>query len=228
MRIDYYLKKTMGYSKQEIKQLLKENHVRINECIVNKANESVNGNVYVNGNRIEVPVHFYVMLYKPKGYISDIHGKDSIMQLFDCDRKEQLHIMGRLDKDTTGLMILTNDDRLIKEITFPGKHEKEYLVTLKSIAGDLTVLSNGVIIDEDVQCLPASYKKIDDYHVSITIREGRYHQIKKMFLSLGNEVVDLKRVRINQLTLDPDLECGQYRMLSQEEIEKLKGNYHEL
>ena len=219
MRIDFYLKTIFHYSKEEISTMIKNQRIQIGERIVEKRNEEVNDVVYIDHKKVDLDPFIYVMYHKPSGVLSDI--RSGILDSIEINRKEDLRIMGRLDRDTTGLMILTNDNHLIKEITIPGKHEKEYLVEARDPLKNLDELEKGIIIDNNIKCLPASYKIIDDHHMYLTIKEGKYHQIKKMMLSLGNEVVSLHRVSINGIKLD--IEEGQYRMLSKEEIQILKG-----
>lgn len=222
MRIDYYIKSIYGYDKKTIQDMIKRQEIYIDDKLVSKMSELVTGNVYINHILCDEDVHIYIMLNKPDNCISDIHD-EYLKSLVNIKRYDSLRIMGRLDIDTTGLLILTNDTRLIKSITMPGSHDKTYLVTTKYKVNDLTMFSDGIIIDTDVKCLPAKYEIIDDYHVKLTIKEGKYHQVKKMFKSAGNEVVELKRIAINDLYLDDSLKEGEFRYLTKDEIMKLKG-----
>ena len=129
----------------------------------------------------------------------------------------------RLDRDTTGLLILTNDKSL-KKLLLPQNHvKKTYLVETKEKLKkvDQEVFKRGIIIDQSIQCLPAKLEILDDFHGYVTLEEGKYHQIKKMFLSLKNEVVSLKRISFDEIYLDEDLLEGMSRPLNKEERNKL-------
>lgn len=166
----------------------------------------------------------YYMLNKPQGYICA--NKDRKEKcVIDIIKNKECFCLGRLDRDTTGLLILTNDKNM-KKLLLPQNHvEKVYYVEVKNklSMNDVQLFHRGVIIDKTRQCLPAKLKIIDDYHCQVTIEEGKYHQIKKMFLSIHNEVLSLKRIQFGQLILDQDLQPGEYRLLSFEEIELLNN-----
>ncbi len=162
------------------------------------------------------------MLNKPKGYLCA--NKDEkekcvvdLIDYLDC------FCLGRLDRDTTGLLILTNDKSL-KKLLLPQNHvKKTYLVETKEKLKkeDQEVFKRGIIIDQSIQCLPAKLEILDDFHGYVTLEEGKYHQIKKMFLSLKNEVVSLKRISFDEIYLDEDLLEGMSRPLNNEERNKL-------
>lgn len=228
MRLDKYLQLTKQFSKKEIQQLLKQHAITVNgnEADSLKQDVSKTDKVCLMGSRITEAPYFYLMVNKPAGILSalkDSHEK-TIMDLIEHPRKDSLRIMGRLDRDTTGLMILTNDTRTIKRITLPQSHvEKEYEVTLRDPISKVAVqaFAEGLFIDQNVQLKPAELTILDDYHVKVIISEGRYHQIKKMFLSIHNQVLTLKRIRIHHLYLDDSLALGQYKCLDEQEIEQL-------
>ena len=167
----------------------------------------------------------YYMFNKPQGYISANHDKEYPCVLDFFTRKD-LSIVGRLDKDATGLLILTNDKSIIKKITLPQNHfSKKYYVEVKNKLTSIDVerCDEGVIIDQNVLCQPSLLEIIDDHHCYLTIFEGRYHQVKKMFLSLNNQVIRLKRLKIGEIELDPYLKEGEYRTLTDKEVSFLKG-----
>lgn len=228
MRLDKYLQLTKLLSKKEIQQLLKQQAITVNENEATSIKQDVSKSdlVCLNGVRITEPPYLYIMVNKPSGVLSALKDtqEKTVMDLIEHPRKDSLRIMGRLDRDTTGLMILTNDTRSIKRITLPESHvEKEYEVTLRDPVSKAAVkaFADGLIIDKNVQLKPAKLTILDDYHVKVIISEGRYHQIKKMFLSLHNEVLSLKRIRIHHLNLDASLSLGQFKCLDEKEIEKL-------
>lgn len=229
LRIDKYLNIIFEYDKEKIKQTLKQNKIRVNDEIIVKPNKKVTNNdkIYVENTLVLEDPFTYIMLNKPKGYISatkDANQK-TILDLIENNRKDTLRIMGRLDIDTTGLVILTNDNQLIKQNTLPENHVgKKYLVTTeKEISNELVGLFlNGVIIDDGYICKAAKLDIINQFTCQLEIYEGRYHQVKKMFLSVGNKVVDLKRITIHNLKLDETLNEGESRLLTLEEIIQLK------
>lgn len=228
MRLDKYLQLTKQLSKIEIQQLLKQQAITVNENKASSVKQDISktDRICISGIRITEPPYLYLMVNKPAGVLSALKDaqEKTIMDLIEHPRKDSLRIMGRLDRDTTGLMILTNDTQSIKRITLPESHvEKEYEVTLRDTVSKTAVkaFADGLIIDNDVQLKPAKLTILDDYHVKVIISEGRYHQIKKMFLSLHNEVLSLKRIRIHHLYLDASLSLGQFKCLDEKEIDKL-------
>ena len=162
----------------------------------------------------------YIMLNKPKGYICA--NRDlKYPCVIDLITNKDCYCLGRLDKDTTGLLILTDDHSLSKKLLLPSNHFiKKYLVeTQKKITNNLKeVFLQGIIIDHNIKCLPAEFEMIDDFHCYLSISEGKYHQIKKMFKSLDNEVVNLKRIEFGALKLDERLKEGEFRDLTNQEI----------
>ena len=231
MRIDKFLQLTCHYSKQEIQSLIKNGQVTIDgQCVFSGKTQCFsNQQVSVYDHIIEKSPYVYYMLNKPQGYISALKDTTwpTVMDLINEKDKEYLRIMGRLDKDTTGLMILTNNTQAISNVTLPQSHiPKKYAVTLREpLDHDLLYLfEEGIIIDGNVKCQPATIEVIDPTHVYLTIYEGRYHQVKKMFLSLQNEVIALKRIQMNELCLDPHLPLGHYRQLSKQEVDLLLKN----
>lgn len=221
----YVLMKNNLGNKRECCSLIKDGYVFVNGNIVNDPNMEINDNdnIIYNNQVIDSTPLVYYMLNKPSGYISAT--KDVNSCVLDFFERTDLSIAGRLDKDTTGLMILSNDKSFIKKITLPEFHiSKKYLVhTLNKVSNlDIIRCKEGIIIDTNVLCRPALLEIIDDYHCYITISEGKYHQVKKMFLSLNNKVISLKRVSIGEVELDNRLKEGEYRKLTREEVLSLK------
>ncbi len=221
---DIMMKNQIGNVKQ-CKALIKHGYVVVNDIIIDdqKYKVSAKDRIVVDGKQINSAPYVYYMMNKPKGYICANHDRNHLCVLDLIDNKD-CYCLGRLDKDTTGLLLLTNDKSLSKRLLLPENHiYKTYFVTLNNILNDdlEDIFLKGVIIDKDIVCKKAYLKRIDDYHCYVTIREGRYHQIKKMFLSCHNEVIELKRIRFKDLVLDADLKEGQYRSLFNEEIESL-------
>ena len=165
----------------------------------------------------------YYMMNKPSGYICANKDKywPCVIDLIDRD---DCICIGRLDQDTTGLLLITNDKSLSKRLLLPQNHiDKRYLVRVDNVLHKNLVsrFNDGIIIDKNVLCESAVLDIVDDYHCSITIHEGKYHQVKKMFMSCGYKVLELKRVEFAGIELDLQLNEGEYRLLDDEEIRLL-------
>ncbi len=219
------MKNQLGNIK-ECRTLIRHHHVDVNGKTIDDIDYLVNEDdvITVNQKRIHSHPYVYYMMNKPSGYICanhDVHYP-CVVDLLDI---KDVSCLGRLDKETTGLLILTNDRSLVKQLLLPQNHiEKRYFVTVKKPLKENLKdrFSQGIIIDFDVQCLPSYIDIIDDYHCYVTLYEGKYHQIKKMFLSCDNEVIELKRVSFAGICLDERLKQGDYRQLTKEEFQKLK------
>lgn len=211
---------------KQCKTLIKHGQIQVNHQVVRDVRYKVKSNDIIHYQNRLVPSQpfVYYMMNKPAGYIcaNKDQNKPCVVDLID---RQDCYCLGRLDQDTTGLLILTNDKSLSKKLLLPQHHiEKVYYVSLlKSLHNKLVDdFSKGIIIDKTVQCAPAQLEIIDSHHCFVTIHEGKYHQIKKMFLSCGNQVKRLKRVQFGQIQLDEKLELGEFRFLTDEEISKLK------
>jgi 16S rRNA pseudouridine516 synthase len=169
------------------------------------------------------------MLNKPAGVITaTVDPVDkTVMELVDIVNKKDFFPVGRLDKDTVGLLIITNDGELAHKLLSPKYHvDKTYLVEAESelTDEDISKLENGVDIGDDKVTMPASVQRIESKKIRLTIREGRYHQVKRMLEAVGNKVICLKRLSFGAVWLDDKLEEGEFRELTSEETESLKGN----
>lgn len=218
------MKNSLGNVK-ECKALIKHGEIKVNESIETNYRYKVRSNdiIVYQDKELDSQPFVYYMLNKPAGYICANKDKEHLCVSSLIDR-DDCYCLGRLDKDTTGLLILTNDTSLSKQLLLPQNHvTKQYLVTTKEIIKKdlIKVFKEGVVIDQTVKCLPAKLEIIDQYHCYVTIEEGKYHQIKKMFLSCQNEVVALKRVAFGKIKLDSSLLPGRYRSLTDKEIKLL-------
>lgn len=227
MRLDKFIAENTGLTRSQAGKALKSALVTVNGRVeksgalkVSEADE-----IRYNGERLAwVEAGQYFMLYKPQGYICshDDGEYPNVFQFFDYPLMTKLHTAGRLDADTTGLVFLTDDGRWSHRITSPKHHcEKTYLVTLADPVEDFYAekLTEGILLrGEREPCLPARLETIDDYNVNLTISEGRYHQVKRMFAALGNKVEALHRWRIGNVVLDESLEEGEFRPLTEREI----------
>ncbi len=221
-----------GYtSRRKAEELIKDKKVKVNGKIIDTLGYKVeeSDKIEVEGILLEKERKVYYLLNKPRGVITsskDEKSRKTVVDLIDTDIR--IYPVGRLDYDTTGAIILTNDGDLTNYLTHPKNEiEKVYVAKINGLltGNDLRRLKNGIEIDNYVTS-PAKVKvkKIDKDRTSsivqITIHEGKNHEIKKMFEALGHEVLKLKRERIAFLTVD-DLKSGEYRMLSHNEIKKL-------
>lgn len=170
---------------------------------------------------------YYYMLHKPAGVITATEDKEqrTVMELLGECKRSDLFPVGRLDKDTEGLLLITNDGPLAHKLLSPRKHvPKTYLAEIPGALSEeqIKALEEGVDIGDDKPTLPAKVTVLDDTHIQLTISEGRFHQVKRMLLAVGSQVLYLKRVSFGSLTLEDSLEKGSFRELTEEEIKKLR------
>ena len=227
MRLDKFIAEQTGLTRSQAAKALKSGVVSVNEEIEKSGARKVSAEdaIRYEGEFLEwLEGGQYFMLYKPQGYVCshDDGEYPTVFQFFDYPLMNKLHTAGRLDVDTTGLILLTDDGQWSHRITSPKHHcEKTYLVTLADPVEAFYAqqLAEGILLrGEKEPCLPAKMEILDDYNVNLTISEGRYHQVKRMFAALGNKVEALHRWRIGDIVLDESLEEGEYRTLSDEEI----------
>lgn len=170
----------------------------------------------------------YYLLHKPAGVVSATQDKRdrTVLDLLAGEGRSDLFPVGRLDKDTEGLLLITNDGPLAHALLSPGRHvDKEYECHLAHTfdAHQRELLEQGVDIGEKKKCRPAVVRILAEKKITLTITEGRFHQVKRMLHAVGNEVVYLKRIRMDRLQLEDSLEKGAYRRLTDEEVESLRG-----
>jgi 16S rRNA pseudouridine516 synthase len=229
MRLDKYLANANTGSRKEVNKLIRKGSVAVNGEQVKspKTDVSYDDHISLNGEIIELEELIYIMLNKPQGVISSTEDgpTKTVIDVIDHPQKETLFPVGRLDKDTTGLLLITNDGKLAHQLTSPRKDAgKTYHVTLRDAVGndDLTPLREGVPL-KDFTAKPAVAEIVSRHEVLLTITEGKFHQVKRMFAYVGNEVVGLKRVSFAGLRLDESLSAGEYRPLTNYEIKNLKN-----
>ena len=231
MRIDKFLANSGIGTRKEVKELLKKKRIRVNDEVVTEAKTHIDGdNDYVSfdGERIEYKEFLYIMLNKPQDVISatDDERHRTVLDLLEEPlTKVGLFPVGRLDKDTEGLLVLTNDGKMAHELLSPKKHvPKRYYVELKKTLSqeEARILENGVEL-ETFTTKPAKVEFITEDKVYIIISEGKYHQVKRMFKCVGNRVLFLKRTGMGNLGLDENLAPGEYRELTSDELELLQG-----
>lgn len=226
MRLDKYLAMVTDFSRSEAKVLLKQKRVKVAGVRVTDPRTVVaeNTDVSIDGELLRSADYRYFMLNKPEGYISATKDRHHliVLELLDEDNLDQLHIAGRLDIDTTGLLLLTDDGGWSHRVTSPNRDCcKTYLLeTLYPITRDaIEKIERGIQLDNEKRpTKPATIALVDEHTARLTISEGKYHQVKRMFAAVGNKVEMLHRECIGDITLDEDLELGEYRALTPEEI----------
>lgn len=203
----------------------------VNGTIVKTADVRVGQSdaVTLDGQTIAADRHVYIMLNKPKGVVSVSNAPDDrtvIDLLPDALRRSGLFPAGRLDRDTTGFVLITDDGDFAHRILSPRRHvSKTYIVTLRDKAQDDydAAFREGIVLGDGTKCLSAELERTDNPHrVIIHLHEGRYHQVKRMFASLGNHVTDLHRACIGGLPLDADLAEGCCRLLTEDEVRRIE------
>ncbi|WP_371372780.1 16S rRNA pseudouridine(516) synthase RsuA [Thalassotalea aquiviva] len=229
MRLDKYLCRCTEYSRSDAKKALKQGRVTVNGEVVKDPGHQVYQETLVELD--QQPLSFqaarYIMLHKPVDFICSNADElyPSALHLLDVDRAFDLHIAGRLDVDTTGLVLVTDDGQWSHNITSPKKAcQKRYRVELsKPIRDDAGALfAHGVQLqNEDKLTRPAKLEVLAEHEVLLTISEGKYHQVKRMFAAIGNKVVALHREKIGNIELDPELAPGQWRYLTDEEVNSI-------
>lgn len=226
VRLDRYLQLKTEYSLRQVRCLLMEHRVQVNECVVRDPAMMVSrfdqircADVIINSARA-----CYLMLHKPAGVVSATSHPEhrTVVELVPESLRHGLHIAGRLDLNTTGLLILTNDGHWSRRITQPAsKIAKVYQVeTERPVAAEAErVFSQGIYFAyENIITLPAEFERLGSHLSRLTLHEGRYHQVKRMFGYFDNKVTALHRESIGELVLDPALAPGEYRLLTNDEI----------
>lgn len=227
MRLDKYLSFCLVLSRQEVKKLIKEKLVYVNGVLVTKDDYKVDeerDKVVCDNNEVIYKKYTYVILNKPKGYVTSTKDLDKTVMELLPKKYSNLSPVGRLDKDTEGLLLFTNDGMTLHNLTSPKKDiNKVYYVELEKEIDEslIDVFLNGVTLDDGYMTKPAKLEILDEKKVTLTISEGKFHQVKRMFLSVNNKVTYLKRIRFANIILDETLKLGNYRELNNEEIKNL-------
>ena len=230
-RLDKFISSQTNYSRKDIKDLVKKKQVLVNGEVVLKSDIKVDNlvdKIVVCGEEIIFKKYVYLMLNKPKGYVSasfDKNDKTVIDLVPDIYKHRNLFPAGRLDKDTTGLMIITDDGEFAHNILAPNKHiSKTYNVTIDIDMNEEMVLGfkNGVNLS-DGECKSASLEITGKNTGIVILTEGRYHQIKRMFGCFGAKVVELERIKMGNFTLPSDLKQGDVREFTKEELESVRS-----
>ena len=234
MRLDKYLSDMGAGTRSELKKEIRKGGAAVDGKVVKDPGCSVSPSSHVvfRGAVVEYEEFVYYMLNKPAGIISasEDDREPTVVDLIDEPKRRDLFPVGRLDRDTEGLLLITNDGAL-SHLLSPKHHvDKVYYVKVSGILSesDVELFRDGLVLTDGLECLPADLEILsvsDDEYASealITIREGKFHQVKRMFSSIGAEVSYLKRLSMGPLVLDPDLAPGEYRRLAPDELASLE------
>lgn len=232
MRLDKYLSNHGVGSRKEVKVLIKKKQITINGTVAKKSDIKINPDsdiIMVQHKVIKYEPFVYLMLNKPAGVVSSTQDKDmTVIDLIKGYEHYDLHPVGRLDKDTEGLLIITNDGQFSHEVLSPKKHvNKTYYARIDGIVTEATVsqFAEGLTLDDGYHTMPGELTIINSGNISeieLVIQEGKFHQVKRMFEAVQMKVLYLKRIKMGALALDDKLALGQYRKLSENEITLVK------
>lgn len=233
MRLDRFLCETGFGTRSQVKSLLKKGLVTVNKEPAKRPEQKIDEAedvVFCGGKRAVYKAFSYLMLHKPAGVVSATEDakERTVLDLLDGTDKRNVFPVGRLDKDTEGLLLLTDDGELAHRLLSPKKHvDKVYYARVEGqVTGEhADRFREGLDIGEKKRTLPAELEILKSAAVSevlVTVREGKFHQVKRMFEAVGCRVTRLKRLSMGTLMLDEKLAAGEYRRLTEEEVKKLK------
>ena len=233
-RLDKLLASTGRWSRREVKSIIKEGRVLVDGIQARGPEAHVDperSRITIDGEALEYQHFTYIMLHKPAGVLSATEDRRqaTVLDLLPEElRRRNLVPVGRLDKDTEGLLLLTNDGELTHRLLAPKNHvDKVYYAQLDHPLGeaDRTAFAQGIVLGDGQVCMPAELVILGDgREVLVTLHEGKFHQIKRMTASRGAQVCYLRRISMGPLRLDEKLEKGTYRFLTPEEVAKIVGN----
>lgn len=229
-RLDKLLASTGKWSRREVKALVRQGLVRVDGRLAASAEDKLDpaaAIITVAGETVALHRFTYVMLHKPAGVLTATEDRKqpTVLDLLPPElRRIGLAPVGRLDKDTEGLLLLTNDGELAHRLLSPKYHvDKRYLARVDGelSAADAEAFARGMTLGDGLECLPAGLEVLPDRVCVVTLREGKFHQVKRMLAARGAPVLYLKRLSMGPLTLDDSLAAGAYRLLRAEEISAL-------
>lgn len=234
MRIDKFLSEMNIGSRKEIKEAVKKGRIKVNDIVIKSSDLKISPDkdeIFYDNKLIKYVEYEYFIMNKPGGVISA--AKDDIdttvIDLIKTNTRDDIFPMGRLDKDTEGLLIITNDGEMAHRLLSPSNHVKKiYFAKIEGKVTDEDILKfkEGLTLKDGTVTKPSDLKIILSDEISeieLTIYEGKYHQVKRMFASVGKKVVYLKRICMGDLYLDESLKTGEYRKLSEDELKKLNS-----
>lgn len=226
MRLDKFLCELNIGSRSQVKTYVKQGFVTVNGVVEKKSECKIDENsdvIAYRGEILNYQKYFYYMLNKPQGVVTATKDNLSktVLELLPAEIRKNLFPVGRLDKDTEGLLLLTNDGELAHRMLSPSKHvDKSYLVGIREPLAEHArcALEQGVDIGEEALTRPAKVAILNDSQIILTIHEGKFHQVKRMLKAVDNEVISLKRITFGSLSLDENLSPGEYRELTDAEV----------
>ena len=230
-RLDKVLAATGRWSRREVKLLVKQGQVRVNGAAASSAEEKLDPEtaaVTVGGQTVVLQKHTYIMLHKPAGVLSATEDsrQKTVLELLPPElRRRGLSPVGLLDKDTEGLLLLTDDGELAHRLLSPKYHvDKRYYAEVDGLLGpaDADAFAKGMTLDDGLVCLPAGLELCGSGACIVTLQEGKFHQVKRMLAFRGAPVRYLKRLAMGPLALDPSLETGAFRELTAAEVSALR------
>lgn len=238
-RLDKVLS-NLGYgTRKELKQIIKKKMVTVNDVVAKDSGMQVDpekDKIIINGEEIFYRKYIYLLMNKPPGVVSatfDNRDETVIDLLYAEDQVFQPFPVGRLDKDTVGLLILTNDGELNHKLISPKSHvDKVYFAKINApiTDKDIKAFKDGIVLDDGYKCMSAKLEIVNNFEdsseVKVTIQEGKFHQVKRMFIARDKKVEYLQRIKFGELELDESLEEGEYRELSEEELAKLTSSFN--
>ena len=235
MRLDKYLAEMGVGTRQEVKKQIRQGKAAVNGTVVKAADTKIDetsDEVTISGRNISYVSYEYYILNKPARVVSATEDRrdTTVIDLIKEKKRKDLFPVGRLDKDTEGLLLITNDGDLAHRLLAPKKHvDKVYYAKIDGMVTeeDVKRFAEGIDIgaEEEEMTRPAKLdimKSAEESEIRLTIHEGKFHQVKRMFLAVGKEVTYLKRERMGTLCLDENLKPGEYRLLTEEEIENVR------
>ncbi|MBO5290982.1 MAG: rRNA pseudouridine synthase [Clostridia bacterium] len=234
-RIDKLIASQGLLSRNDVKTMIKRGEVSVNGVVIKDSSVKVSyeDDIVVNGKPLKQTEFTYIMLNKPKGVVSaseDKRDKTVVDILPDELKRKNLFPAGRLDKDTTGFCLITDDGDFAHRILSPSRHvDKTYIATVDkkiNFANARKAFKDGIVLADGTVLLSADLELLsddDNQSFKVVIKEGKYHQVKRMFASLGTTVIELKRISIGGLALDDNLEEGEARLLTAEELSKIEN-----
>lgn len=232
IRLDKYLADMGLGSRSAVRQEITKGFAQVNDQTIRRPEtkiETDTDRVVFRGEPVSYAEFEYYMLNKPAGYVSATEGRKepTVLELIRDRQRRDLFPVGRLDKDTEGLLLITNDGETAHRLLSPKHHvDKVYYARIRGCVTeeDVRLFAGGVEIGDEKPALPAELVILhagEESEIEVTVREGRYHQVKRMFQSVGKDVIYLKRLRMGTLILDPSLRPGEYRRLTKEEVKSL-------
>lgn len=232
MRLDQFLSARTMYSRRELRQMIQKGKVTVDGVTVKKPDQAVKpeqNRICLGDRHIPGDLYLYVLLHKPKGYVSsaDEPGQKSVLELVPPELcRKDLRPVGRLDKDSTGMLLLTDDGQLAHQIIAARSHAAKYYHIVLARPWEefyAEKMAQGIVLADGAQCLPAKAALVPgtDREALVCLHEGKYHQVRRMFAAMGNHVSELERIAIGGLEIPQNMEIGSCIVLSEKDVQKM-------